>query len=76
MLSKKNYIELKFKNVKEFARKMFVLFASTYIHEQAFSSQKINKSKNIFLLTDTNVKAILRISTSSFEPDLNELVDA
>jgi len=40
----------KFKNIKEFARKMFVLFASTYICEQTFSSMKINKSKNRSLL--------------------------
>ena len=66
----------KLKNVKEFARKMFVLFASTYIWEQTFSSMKISKSKNRSLLTDSNLQAVLRISTSSFEPDLNKLVDA
>ena len=66
----------KFKNVKKIARKMFVLFASTYICEQIFSSMKINKSKNRSLLTDLNLQVVLRISTSSFEPDLNKLVDA
>ena len=66
----------KFKNIKEFARKMFLLFASTNICKQTFSSMKINKSKNRSLLTDSNLQAILRISTSSFEPDLNKLVDA
>jgi len=66
----------KIKNVKEFARKMFVLFASTYICEQTFSSMKINKSKNRSLLTDSNPLAVFRISTSSFEPEVNNVVDA
>ena len=66
----------KFKNVKEFARKMFVLFASTYICEQTSSSMKINKNKNRSLQTDSNLQAVLRISTSSYEPDLNKLLDA
>ena len=34
----KSFDPEKFKNVKEFARKIFVLFASTYICEQTFSS--------------------------------------
>ena len=65
----------KFKNVKEFARKLFVLFASIY-DMQTFSSMKINKGKNRSLLTDSNLQAVLRINTRSFEPDLNKLVDA
>ena len=36
----------KFQNLKQFARKMFVLFGSTYICEQSFSIMKVNKSKN------------------------------
>ena len=72
----KSFYPEKFKNVKEFARKIFVLFASTYICEQTFSSMWINKSKTRSLLTDSNLQAVLRISTSSFEPDLNKLVDA
>lgn len=66
----------KFRNVKEFARKMFVVFASTYICEQTFSTMKINKSKNRSLITDSNLQAVLRINTSSFEPDINKLLDA
>ena len=61
----------KFRNVKQFARKMLVMFASTYICEQTFSSVKINKSKNRPLLTDSNLQDVLRINASSFEPDLN-----
>ena len=40
----------KFQNLKKIARKMFVLFASTYIYEQIFSIMKVNKSKNRSLL--------------------------
>ena len=49
----------KFQNLKKFARKMFVLFASTYICEQTFSVMKINKSKNRSLLTDANLQSVL-----------------
>ena len=34
----KSFYPEKFKNVKKFARKIFVLFASTYICEETFSS--------------------------------------
>ena len=61
----------KFRNVKQFARKMLVVFVSTYMCEQTFSSMKINKSKNRFLLTYSNLQDVLRIHTSSLEPDLN-----
>ena len=64
----------KFRNLKEFARKMFVVFASTNICEQTFSSMKINKSKNRSLLTDSNLQAVIRVSTSSFKPDLDKLL--
>ena len=56
----------KCRNLKEFARKMFVVFASTYICEQTFSSMKISKSKNRSLLTDSNLQAVLsRVHTRS-----------
>ena len=35
----------KVKNLKRFARKMFMLFASTYICEQTFSTMKVNLLK-------------------------------
>ena len=54
----------KFQRLKSFARKMFVLFASTYICEQTFSIMKVNKSKNRALITDSNLQSVLRISTS------------
>ena len=65
----------KFKNLKRFARTMFVLFASTYICEQTFSTMKVNKSKNRSLLTNSNLQSILRISTSKFTPDFDKLLN-
>ncbi|XP_036357567.1 general transcription factor II-I repeat domain-containing protein 2A-like [Octopus sinensis] len=65
----------KFQNLKKFARKMFVLFASTYICEQTFSIMKINKGKNRSLLTDSNLQSVLRISTSNLTPNFDKLVN-
>ncbi|XP_029640154.1 general transcription factor II-I repeat domain-containing protein 2A-like [Octopus sinensis] len=65
----------KFQNLKTFARKMFVLFASTYICEQTFSIMKINKGKNRSLLTDSNLQSVLRISTSNLTPNFDKLVN-
>jgi len=66
----------KFGNLKNFARKMFVFFASTYICEQTFSCMNINKSKNRSLLTDSNLHSVLRrpITTSRLNPDYTKLV--
>ena len=64
----------KFQNLKKIARKMFVLFASTYICEQTFSIMKVNKSKTRSLLTDSNLQSVLRISTSNLAPNFNKLV--
>lgn len=65
----------KFQRLKSFARKMFVLFASTYTCEQTFSIMKVNKSKNRALITDSNLQSVLRISTSHLSPDFDKLVD-
>ncbi|CAI9725739.1 transcription factor II-I repeat domain-containing 2-like [Octopus vulgaris] len=65
----------KFQDLKKFARKMFVLFASTYICEQTFSIMKINKGKNRSLLIDSNLQSVLRISTSNLTPNFDKLVN-
>ena len=65
----------KFQNLKKFARKMFVLFASTYICEQTFSIMKVNKSENRSLLTDSNLQSVLRISTRNLTPNFNTQVN-
>ena len=65
----------KFQRLKSFAKKMFVLFASTYICEQTFSIMKVNKLKNRALITDSNMQLVLRISTSHLSPDFDKLVN-
>ena len=72
------YISLpsgKFQRLKNFSRKMFVLFASTYICEQTFSVLKVNKSKNRSVITDSNLHSVLRISTSHLSPDFDRLLE-
>ena len=64
----------KFQNLKKFARKMFVLFASTYICEQTFSIMKVNKERKRSLLTDSNLKSVLKVSTSNLTPDFDKQV--
>ncbi|ESN94730.1 hypothetical protein HELRODRAFT_180059 [Helobdella robusta] len=44
--------DVAFPNFKRFAAKMFSIFGSTYICEQAFSCMKINKSKNRSMIND------------------------
>ena len=53
-----------FPHLKNFAAKLLLLIGSTYICEQAFSCTKINKSKNRLMLTDCNLNAVMRITTS------------
>ena len=64
----------KFGNLKKFASKMCVFFASTYICEPTFSCMTINKSKNRSLITDSNLHSVLWITTSSLTPDYVKLV--
>ena len=64
----------KFVNLKKMAMKLLVLFGSTYICEQTFSTMNINKSKLRSNLTDTNLQSLLRISTSNILPDIKQLV--
>lgn len=64
----------KFPCMKNFARKIFSVFGSTYICEQSFSCMKIIKSKNRSSLTDINLQAVMKISTSNLTPDFKRLV--
>ena len=64
----------KFPNMRRHAQKMFVLFGSTYICEQTFSVMKFNKSRYRSSLTDDHLSAVLRISTSDIQPDIDALV--
>lgn len=60
--------EESFKNVKDFARSMIAMFGSTYLCEQTFSKMNYVKSKYRSRLTDENLKAILKIGGTKFEP--------
>lgn len=66
--------EATFPHLKDFAAKLLSLFGSTYICEQAFSCLKINKSKNRSMLTDCNLKAIMRITTSKMVPQFKNII--
>uniref|UniRef100_A0A8C4X772 SPIN-DOC-like zinc-finger domain-containing protein n=1 Tax=Erpetoichthys calabaricus TaxID=27687 RepID=A0A8C4X772_ERPCA len=59
----------------KFAGKMFSIFGSTYICEQSFSCLKINKSKYRCSLTNINLQAVMRISTSNLTPDFKKIVE-
>ena len=63
-----------FPNLKNFAAKFLTLYGSTYICEQAFSSLKINKSKNRSLLTDISLHNVMRISPCQLAPNFKKIV--
>ena len=60
-------------NLKNFAAKFLTLFGSTYMCKQAFSSLKINKSKNRSLLTDISLHDVVRISTCQLAPNFKKI---
>ncbi|XP_071063277.1 general transcription factor II-I repeat domain-containing protein 2B-like [Pseudochaenichthys georgianus] len=68
--------EENFPNMRRHAQKMLVLFGSTYICEQTFSIMKFQKSRYRSSLTDDHLTAVLRISTSDIQPDIDALVKA
>ena len=55
--------------------KLLVLFGSTYICEQTFSTMNINKTKLCSNLTDVHLQSLLRISTSNMQPEFKQLVN-
>ena len=65
--------EQTFPRIKAHARKMLVLFGSTYICEQTVSVMKFNKSKHRSAMTDDHLAAVLRIATTEMMPDFNSL---
>ena len=67
--------ESKFANLRKMAMKLLVLFGSTYICEQTFSTMNINKTNLRSNLTDVHVQSLLRISTSDMQPEFKQLVD-
>ncbi|XP_009861644.2 general transcription factor II-I repeat domain-containing protein 2B-like [Ciona intestinalis] len=65
----------KFANLRKMAMKLLVLFGSTYICEQTFSTMNINKTKLRSNLTDVHVQSLLRVATSDMQPEFKQLVD-
>lgn len=65
----------KFSNLKTLAKKMFVIFGSTYICEQTFSLMNFNKNPFRSCISDEHLKAVLRISTTKFSPDFQKIID-
>lgn len=63
-----------FSNLKDNASRCATMFGSTYICEQTFSLMNINKSKLRNRLNDKHLESILRVSTTTFEPDIPKLV--
>ena len=61
--------------MKKFGGKMFSIFGSTYICEQSFSYMKINKNKHRCPLTDVNLQALMRISTTNMTPNFKIIVE-
>ena len=64
-----------FPNLISHAQKVSAMFASSYICEQVFSTTKLRKSCIRNILTDEHLASLLRISTSRFEPDYEELLE-
>jgi hypothetical protein len=52
---------------------MITAFGSTYFCEQAFSVMNYRKNKYYSRVTNENLHAMLRISSSSFEADIHKL---
>ena len=61
-------------HLRNFAAQILCVFGSTYICEQAFPSLNQNKSKNRNVLSNANVQAIMRVSTTNIIPDMKKLV--
>jgi len=61
-------------NLKDFAKSMLVMFASTYVCEQTFSIMKHNKSDLRSQMTDEHLAAVLRIATTNMQPNFDKLV--
>lgn len=65
-----------FPNLKSHAQKIIAMFASSYICEQVFSTMKLRKNSVRNRLTDHHLASLLRISSSQFLPDYEQLLEA
>ena len=53
---------------------MISLYESTYLYEQVFSRMKHTKSLERSQLSDSHLEDSLRVATTTFEPDIMNLV--
>ena len=63
-----------FPRLKSLARKILVLFGSTYVCEQAFSRMKFIKDKSKSVMTDEHLDQLMRIAISPKEPNFDKLI--
>ncbi len=61
--------------LQNLAKRILVLFGSTYICEAAFSNMKFLKNKFRSCLTDSNLECSLRLMTSNFEIDFSKVME-
>ena len=64
-----------FPGLRNHAERHISFFGSTYICEQSFSVMNHNKSQIRSRLTDRNLENIVRVATTSLEPDIVNLVN-
>lgn len=64
-----------FLGIRQFAQKLIAAFAITYICEQTFSIVKYRKSKHSSRLSDEHLRAVLRVSTTSLQADIENLTN-
>lgn len=64
-----------FPGIRQFAQKLIAAFASTYICEQTFSIVKYRKSKHSSRLSDEHLRAVLRVSTTSLQADIENITN-
>lgn len=65
-----------FPNLKSHAQKIISMYSSSYICEQVFSTMKLRKNSVRNRLTDHNLASLLRISSSQFLPDYDQLLES
>lgn len=61
--------------MKSFAKGLVSIFGSTYLCEQTFSKMNYIKSKYRSRLTDENLKCILKVGGTKFEPKWVEILN-
>ena len=64
----------KYPDLTKFARKVLTCFGSTYVCEAVFSNLQHIKSKNRSTLTQEHTNNLMRIASSTFKPNFDDIV--